>query len=109
MTRLALTLSDEEKVGASKVFFNKVKEELQFIPAQLKVLEYWQDRIQVSKEDGKTAQSDKWMWVTNLSALYAERIWNSIALSPGAGCLKADFECPSQISVSLAVKHLFHP
>jgi transposase len=35
---IELTLSDEEKVGASKTFFTKVKEELQFIPAQLKVL-----------------------------------------------------------------------
>ena len=37
--RIELTLSDEQKAGASKVFFTKVKEELQFIPAQLKVLE----------------------------------------------------------------------
>jgi transposase len=42
--RIELTFSDEEKVGASKVFFTKVKEELQFIPAQLKVLEYWQEK-----------------------------------------------------------------
>jgi transposase len=42
--RIELTFSDEEKVGASKVFFTKAKEELQFIPAQLKVLEYWQEK-----------------------------------------------------------------
>jgi transposase len=30
--RIELTLSDEDKVGASKTFFTKVKEELQFIP-----------------------------------------------------------------------------
>ena len=42
--RIELTLSDEQKAGASKVFFTKVKEELQFIPAQLKVLEIWQER-----------------------------------------------------------------
>lgn len=42
--RIELTLSDEEKVGASRTFFTKVKEELQFIPAQLKVLEYWQEK-----------------------------------------------------------------
>lgn len=42
--RIELTLSDEEKAGASKVFFTKVKEELQFIPAQLKVLEFWQEK-----------------------------------------------------------------
>lgn len=42
--RIELTLGDEEKVGASRTFFTKVKEELQFIPAQLKVLEYWQEK-----------------------------------------------------------------
>jgi transposase len=42
--RIELTFSHEEKVDASKVFFTKVKEELQFIPAQLEVLEYWQEK-----------------------------------------------------------------
>lgn len=42
--RIELTLSEEEKAGASKTFFTKVKEELKFIPAQLKVLEYWQEK-----------------------------------------------------------------
>jgi transposase len=42
--RIELTLSDEEKAGATKTFFTKVKEELAFIPAQLKVLEYWQEK-----------------------------------------------------------------
>ena len=42
--RIELTLSDEEKAGASKTFFTKVKEELEYIPAQLKVLEYWQEK-----------------------------------------------------------------
>lgn len=42
--RIELTLSDEDKAGASKTFFTKVKEELQFIPAQFKVLEYWQEK-----------------------------------------------------------------
>jgi transposase len=50
--RIELTLSDEEKVGASKVFFTKVKEELQFIPAQLKILEYWQEKA-VFEQDGQ--------------------------------------------------------
>ncbi|MFB2907205.1 IS66 family transposase, partial [Aeromonas jandaei] len=50
--RIELTLSDEEKAGASKVFFSKVKEELQFIPAQLKVLEYWQEKA-VFERDGE--------------------------------------------------------
>ena len=38
--------------GASKTFFTKVKEELQFIPAQLKVLEYWQEKA-VFEQDGE--------------------------------------------------------
>ena len=50
--RIELTLSDEEKVGASKTFFTKVKEELQFTPAQLKVLEYWQEKA-VFEQDGE--------------------------------------------------------
>ncbi|HEH9402294.1 TPA: IS66 family transposase [Aeromonas sobria] len=50
--RIELTLSDEEKAGASKTFFTKTKEELQFIPAQLKVLEYWQEKA-VFELDGQ--------------------------------------------------------
>lgn len=50
--RIELTLSDEEKAGASKTFFTKVKEELAFIPAQLKVLEYWQEKA-VFEQDGE--------------------------------------------------------
>lgn len=50
--RIELTLSDEEKAGASKTFFTKVKEELQFIPAQFKVLEYWQEKA-VFEQDGE--------------------------------------------------------
>jgi transposase len=37
-------LSDEERQGASKTFFTKVKEELDIIPAQARVLEYWQEK-----------------------------------------------------------------
>ncbi|ARU59479.1 IS66 family transposase OrfB [Oleiphilus messinensis] len=50
--RIELTLSEDEKAGASKVFFTKVKEELQFIPAQLKVFEIWQEKA-VFHEDGQ--------------------------------------------------------
>ena len=42
--QIHLALTDEEKEGAAKTFFTKVKEELEFIPAQLKVLEYWQEK-----------------------------------------------------------------
>ena len=50
--RIELTLSEEEKAGASKTFFTKVKEELEYIPAQLKVLEYWQEKA-VFEQDGQ--------------------------------------------------------
>jgi len=50
--QIHLTLSDEEKAGASKTFFTKVKEELEFIPAQVRVLEYWQEKA-VFDNDGE--------------------------------------------------------
>lgn len=42
--QIRLTLSDEEKAGASKTFFTKVKEELDLIPARAQVIEYWQEK-----------------------------------------------------------------
>ena len=42
--RVELTLTDAEKVGAVRTFFTKVKEELEYIPAKLNVLEYWQEK-----------------------------------------------------------------
>lgn len=42
--RIELPLSDDEKAGAQRTFFTKVKEELQFIPAKMNVLEYWQEK-----------------------------------------------------------------
>lgn len=50
--QIQFTLSDEEKAGAVKTFFTKVKEELEFIPAQVKVLEYWQEKA-VFVNDGE--------------------------------------------------------
>jgi len=50
--RIELRLSDEAKAGALKTFFTKVKEELEYIPAQLKVLEYWQEKA-VFEHDGE--------------------------------------------------------
>ncbi|RLQ20128.1 IS66 family transposase, partial [Seongchinamella sediminis] len=35
---------DADKEGALKTFFSKVKEELSYIPPQLKVIEYWQEK-----------------------------------------------------------------
>ncbi len=42
--RVDLPLSDEDKAGASRTFFTKVKEELDIVPAQARVLEYWQEK-----------------------------------------------------------------
>jgi transposase len=50
--QIHLALTDEEKEGAAKTFFPKAKEELEFIPAQVKVLEYWQEKA-VFNTDGE--------------------------------------------------------
>ena len=50
--RIELTLSDADKAGAQRIFFTKVKEELEYIPAVLKVLEYWQEKAVFAKDDG---------------------------------------------------------
>jgi|TARA_R110000823_G_C15928353_1_gene499267 transposase len=42
--RIELLLADADKEGALKTFFSKVKEELSYIPPQLKVIEYWQEK-----------------------------------------------------------------
>ena len=42
--RVELTLTKEEKQGAVKTFFTKVKEVLDVIPAQAQVIEYWQEK-----------------------------------------------------------------
>ncbi|MGZ8176275.1 IS66 family transposase, partial [Methylobacter sp.] len=42
--QIFITLSDEEKAGAIATFFTKVKEELDIIPAQVRVLEYLQEK-----------------------------------------------------------------
>ena len=42
--RVELCLSEAEKAGAERTFFTKVKEELEFIPARMTVLEYWQEK-----------------------------------------------------------------
>lgn len=42
--RIELPLTEDEKAGANSTFFSKVKEELEYIPAQLNVLEFWQEK-----------------------------------------------------------------
>jgi transposase len=50
--RVELTLTDVEKTSAVRTFFTKVKEELEYIPAQLNVLEYWQEKAVFSGVNG---------------------------------------------------------
>ncbi|MCX7096461.1 MAG: transposase [Methylococcales bacterium] len=42
--QIFITLSDEEKAGAVSTFFSKVREELDIIPAKVRVLEYMQEK-----------------------------------------------------------------
>lgn len=50
--QIYLYLPEEDKAGATRTFFSKVKEELDFVPAQVKVLEYWQEKA-VFVEEGQ--------------------------------------------------------
>ena len=51
--RVDLPLSEDEKAGASKTFFTKVKEELDIIPAQARVIEYWQEKAVFDDAEGE--------------------------------------------------------
>ncbi|CUB06870.1 Transposase [Marinomonas fungiae] len=51
--RREICLSDDEKAGATKTFFTKVKEELEFIPARLNVIEIWQDKAVFESSTGE--------------------------------------------------------
>ena len=46
-------LSDEEKEGAIDTFFEKTKEELDIIPAQVRVIEHMQEKAVFADEQGK--------------------------------------------------------
>ena len=50
--RVDLCLSDAQKAGASRTFFAKVKEELDYIPAQVIVVEYWQEKAVFPAAEG---------------------------------------------------------
>ena len=45
-------LSEAEKQGAIKTFFSKVKEELDYIPARLQVIEHWQEKAVFENDTG---------------------------------------------------------
>lgn len=45
-------LTEAEKQGAIKTFFTKVKEELDYIPARLQVIEHWQEKAVFENDKG---------------------------------------------------------
>ena len=49
--RIDLSLSEEDKAGANRTFFTKVKEELDIIPAQARVIEYRQEKAVFDEAD----------------------------------------------------------
>jgi transposase len=51
--RVDLTLSEEQKAGASRTFFTKVKEELDIVPAKSQIIEYWQEKAVFDDECGE--------------------------------------------------------
>jgi len=51
--QVRITLDEHEKAGASKTFFTKVKEELDIVPAQARVIEYWQEKAVFDDADGE--------------------------------------------------------
>ena len=58
--QIFITLSDEEKIGAIDTFFTKVKEELDIIPAQIRVLEYMQEKaVFLESAEGESQQQRK--------------------------------------------------
>ena len=48
-----LYLTDEEKTGAKSTFFAKVKEELDIVPAKVRVLEYMQEKAVFESTEGQ--------------------------------------------------------
>lgn len=51
-----IDLTDEEKEGATKLFYTKVKEELDIVPAKVQILEYFQEKaIFVNIDDKESA------------------------------------------------------
>jgi transposase len=50
--RVDLPLSEEERAGARQTFFAKVKEELDIIRPQARVIEYWQEKAVFDEPDG---------------------------------------------------------
>lgn len=48
-----LALSEAEKAGATRTFYSKVKEELDIIPAKVRILEYYQEKAVFEDQSGQ--------------------------------------------------------
>ena len=60
--QIFIKLTDEEKVGAIDTFFTKVKEELDIIPAKVRILEYMQEKavfVEQGQRQVKVAEMPK--------------------------------------------------
>lgn len=57
--QIHLSLSEEEKTGAVKTFYSKVREELDFIPALVQVREYWQEKAVFEREGNEVIVTAK--------------------------------------------------
>ena len=58
-TSVFIDLSDEEKVGAIELFYTKVREELDIIPAKVQILEYFQQKAVFADTEDKNNRSIK--------------------------------------------------
>ncbi len=50
--RVDVVLTDGEKIGAARTFFSLAREEIDIIPAQVRVLQYWQEKAVFTDDDG---------------------------------------------------------
>tara|TARA_B110000503_G_scaffold140768_1_gene232501 strand:+ start:946 stop:1677 length:732 start_codon:yes stop_codon:yes gene_type:complete len=89
--RIELTLGDDEKTGARSTFFTKVKEELEFIPAKLNVLEYWQEKAAfTADDDGEVSRSCMADWIVRLETVFKPLIHLIRAVQNSSDYLQAD-------------------
>jgi len=54
-----IDLSDEDKDGAIRIFYTKVKEELDIVPAKIQILEYFQEKAVFAETDNNDSRSIK--------------------------------------------------
>lgn len=54
-----IDLTEEEKEGAIELFYTKVKEELDIVPAKIQILEYFQEKAVFAASDDNESRSIK--------------------------------------------------